>query len=443
MRGVEMEFMHFSHNHGLVYHQAIQGYEFHCSGCKSAGSGDVYVCWQCNYFLHEHCFRSERSLKHPYHPLHPLTLMPSPTYPSGSFSCNSCSLDGDGFSYSCSECEFDIHVHCALNITIPNPNPNLLPSVVPNPYPAQNNNPPRPIQSNAYPTYPPQNTGYSPNPNHPYPNFTTPNHITPPFPIPKDPPNQNNNSIPAYPQPNIGPSYNYVPPANPAGNPPPPKPTPNLIKHFSHPHGLKGMEIKKKNAKVCSACEIELNGAAYCCTESQCNFNLHKTCFDAPLKLRHKSHPEHPLTLLTAPPYGEGFTCDACMKEGKAFVYTCTTCSNDLHINCAQRPEKMVSPGHKHTLTLYYSSRAAANREVTFTCDVCMSLIDEMAWVYYCRKCDFGTHLDCVTSAVKQQSGGGSSSDVVRISEAADAVNAAAIEAFFNAKGRIAAWGLI
>ncbi|EYU27142.1 hypothetical protein MIMGU_mgv1a026726mg, partial [Erythranthe guttata] len=104
-----MEFMHFSHNHGLVYHQAIQGYEFHCSGCKSAGSGDVYVCWQCNYFLHEHCFRSERSLKHPYHPLHPLTLMPSPTYPSGSFSCNSCSLDGDGFSYSCSECEFDIH----------------------------------------------------------------------------------------------------------------------------------------------------------------------------------------------------------------------------------------------------------------------------------------------------------------------------------------------
>ncbi|KAK6158546.1 hypothetical protein DH2020_005860 [Rehmannia glutinosa] len=27
-----------------------------------------------------------------------------------------------------------------------------------------------------------------------------------------------------------------------------------------------------------------------------------------------------------------------------------------------------------------------------------------MAWVYYCRECDFGTHLECVTSGIKQES---------------------------------------
>ncbi|KAL7120693.1 hypothetical protein ACP275_02G137900 [Erythranthe tilingii] len=483
-----MEFRHFSHNHGLVYHQVVQGSEIHCSGCKSAGSGNVYVCWQCSYFLHEHCFRSERSLKHPSHPLHPLTLVPSPTYPSGSFFCNSCNLGGDGFSYTCSECEFDIHVHCALNVQIPNPNlnPHLFPSPVPNPNhnlnpnPAQNYNPvyPPPIQSNAYPTYPPQNTVYPPNPNNPYPNFTPPNPITPPIPQnPAYPPNQNNNPIPAYQQPNIAPPYNYVPPANPAANPPPPpqptvpiystvvnatpatnppppqptkpepKPAPNMIKHFSHPHVLKGMEIEQKNAKVCSACECELTGAAYCCTESQCNFNLHKTCFDSVREIRHKSHLEHPLTLLAEPPYSEGFTCNACLKEGRAFTYTCAACSYDLHIDCVQWPEKVTRSDHKHTLTLYYSSPAAAaataDQEVTFMCDVCMNPVHEMAWVYQCRECNFGTHLECVTSAVKQQSTAGSSgggeakTEEVTITEAE--LKFAVLQFLLEAQGRKAA----
>ncbi|KAI3448945.1 hypothetical protein Pfo_005610 [Paulownia fortunei] len=108
-----MEFKHFSHNHGLVFHQMPQGSEIHCSGCKSPGSGNVYACWKCSYFLHEQCFRATRSLKHPSHPLHPLTLVPYPTYPSTSFFCNSCNLVGNGFCYCCSECEFDVHVHCA------------------------------------------------------------------------------------------------------------------------------------------------------------------------------------------------------------------------------------------------------------------------------------------------------------------------------------------
>ncbi|KAI3444938.1 hypothetical protein Pfo_001603 [Paulownia fortunei] len=517
-----MEFKHFSHNHGLVFHQMPQGSEIHCSGCKSPGSGNVYVCWQCSYFLHEQCFRAARSLKHPSHPLHPVTLVPFPTYPSGSFFCNSCNLAGDGFSYSCSECEFDIHVHCAH---MPNANPHVPPSPVaaPNfstPNAAQNfnsqpHNPiyPPPIQTSAFPTYPPhsatipndtqnyppqpQITSYPPIPNNPFPNFTPANTTLPnetqnysiPQPTPQMPQNtanyplNQNNPLLAFPQPNATPQT-FVPPVNaPATNPPPPPqpnatvPTystvvnattttppapppsvsqpstpaqsnnpqskpPTIIKHFSHPHVLKPMEIEQKNAKVCSACECELSGSAYCCTESYCTFNLHKACFDSPHEVRHKSHLQHPLTLLTAPPYSDGFTCNACLKDGKAFAYNCATCSYDLHIDCIQWPETATRPDHKHALTLYYSSPAAdANQEVTFMCDVCKNPVHEMAWVYYCRECDFGTHLECVTSGIKQQntSGGKSEAELIRETELKFAV----LQLLLEAQGRKAALELI
>ncbi|KAL8542405.1 hypothetical protein ACS0TY_003323 [Phlomoides rotata] len=143
-----MEFKHFSHIHGLVFHQTAQGSEIHCSGCKSSGGGNVYACWKCNYLLHEHCFRATRSLNHPSHSLHPLTLLPYPTYPSTQFFCNSCSLVGNGFCYCCSECEFDVHVHCAhLAASVPLPNFNH-----------QNHHVYPPLQNNPFPNYVPSSS---------------------------------------------------------------------------------------------------------------------------------------------------------------------------------------------------------------------------------------------------------------------------------------------
>ncbi|PWA44882.1 DC1, C1-like, Zinc finger, RING/FYVE/PHD-type [Artemisia annua] len=104
---------HFSHAHNLTMHQAHEAANMSCSGCNVLVNGTMYVCAQCNFVLHEQCFRATRSLKHPSHPAHPLTLVPYPTYPSNSFYCNTCKLTGTGLSYSCSSCEFDLHVLCA------------------------------------------------------------------------------------------------------------------------------------------------------------------------------------------------------------------------------------------------------------------------------------------------------------------------------------------
>ncbi|CAI9279454.1 unnamed protein product [Lactuca saligna] len=110
-------YKHFSHAHNLVIHQAHEAAKMSCTGCNSLVMGTIYVCWPCNFMLHEQCFRATRSLIHPSHPSHPLTLVPYPTYPSNSFYCDTCKLTGNGLSYSCSDCEFDLHVLCAHSIT--------------------------------------------------------------------------------------------------------------------------------------------------------------------------------------------------------------------------------------------------------------------------------------------------------------------------------------
>ncbi|KAL8495900.1 hypothetical protein ACS0TY_019860 [Phlomoides rotata] len=356
-----MELKHFSHNHGLAFHQVPQGTQIHCSACKSPASANAYACWQCNYFLHEQCFRAARSLKHPSHPHHPLTLVPFPTYPSGSFVCNTCNHSGDGFSYTCSECEFDLHVHCAL---MPTPNPHPLPNY--------NSQPQNPI----YP--PPHNFA---NQNYPPPQ-PQPQSTSYPPPVP----NANHNPPLGYPQPNATPqTVNHPPQQEPA----------TIIKHFSHPHFLNSIEIKEKNGKVCSGCEWEITGSAYSCNEPHCSFILDKGCFDAPREGYHKSHPQHSLTLRITSPDAP-FDCYACWSSGKGFAYTCLACSFTLHIDCVGWAQTVAAGvSHQHALTLYYSAAEACGQQGSITCAVCQKVVNQKAWCYYCRDCGVGCHTMC------------------------------------------------
>ncbi|KAK2977022.1 hypothetical protein RJ640_022288 [Escallonia rubra] len=126
--------------------------------------------------------------------------------------------------------------------------------------------------------------------------------------------------------------------------------------HFSHHHPLHLLKLQEGDSKVCSGCEEDIVGSAYSCTESQCSHFLHKSCFELSRKIQHESHPEHPLVLLSSPPYKEEgeFTCNACYRI-----------AGDL----------------------------------CFSCDVCHTSINEICWLYYCEKCDYGTHSDCVNAA--------------------------------------------
>ncbi|KAF5760976.1 putative chromatin regulator PHD family [Helianthus annuus] len=474
---------HFSHNHNLLMHEMPEGAEVSCSGCNSSATKTIYICWQCNFYLHEQCFHATRSRKHPSHPQHPLNLLPYPTYPSNSFYCNSCKVIGTGFSYSCSDCDFDLHVQCAYSIsdatnshqhpvtspqphhvsypdqavapTVPNvpsisfPTPIPIPTPIPTPTPI-----PVPAQYSISMTQDPymaQNVSTFSVPA-PIPIPTT-IPIPTPIPVPAQypinvtqdsymaqnvstfvptsaqnlvtsaqnahipqsftsvPTSAHNSSIPQH----LHTPFASVPPTAPNSQPPhygesgKNKTTTPGIKHFSHPHGLVLVNIKhgKKNI-TCSGCQETLIGKGYACAEQNCSFQLDESCFNLEKEIQHKSHPAHPLTLLSSSLYKNQngrFTCNACYKDGSGFNYHCSICEHDLHVKCANLSETVKRDDHEHVLKLFYEA-PLMGEEYTFFCDVCSRVVHKDHWTYYCKECDFGTHLECVNRQVCDESSG-------------------------------------
>ncbi|KAI3743758.1 hypothetical protein L1987_56824 [Smallanthus sonchifolius] len=169
------------------------------------------------------------------------------------------------------------------------------------------------------------------------------------------------------------------------------------LMHFSHPHKLCRVNLQEdeEDEVICSGCEETLVGNGYSCVEPDCSFHLHESCFHLKKEIHHKSHPDHPLTLLLAPyanKTGE-FTCSACFSDGAGFTYHCSICEFDLHIQCVSLLETFKREDHEHELKLLYSCPV---KDYTFSCDVCHGEVQKDRWGYYCEPCDYGTHLGCV-----------------------------------------------
>ncbi|CAA7050585.1 unnamed protein product [Microthlaspi erraticum] len=179
------------------------------------------------------------------------------------------------------------------------------------------------------------------------------------------------------------------------------------VRHPSHSHPLRGHKAQVEEEIICSGCDLDVVGAAFKCTKSDCDYFLHKSCFDLPRETRHKSHPDHPLTLLYSPTYeSSAYSCDACGEDGSGFAYNCSICKWDLHVGCAFMPELVEREGHAHPLKLLYGT-PCKNGSV-FSCDVCQETMPDNLWLYYCKKCDYGTHLhSCAVEEKEEPKRGG------------------------------------
>nr|VDD16333.1 unnamed protein product [Brassica oleracea] len=140
------------------------------------------------------------------------------------------------------------------------------------------------------------------------------------------------------------------------------------VRHPSHDHPLRVFKSQEGDEIICSGCELELIGQAYKCTKSECSYFLHKSCFNLPGETLHKSHPNHPLTLVHSPPYDQSiFSCDACGEHGSGFAYHCSKCQYDVHVGCAFVPETVKREDHEHPLTLLYNTPCKGSEDgVTF-----------------------------------------------------------------------------
>lgn len=188
------------------------------------------------------------------------------------------------------------------------------------------------------------------------------------------------------------------------------------VNHFSHPHPLLVCHVQEDDPVICSCCEQGISdGLIYSCTILNCNFYLHKSCFDLPSEIQHKSHPQHAFKLLGRSSYKNGeFCCNACCENGKGFVYNCLVCKYDLHVDCASLPASVKRDDHDHPLRLLYTDPIThmniQQEGMTFSCDVCKEVVQDGSWSYLCQDCDFGTHLGCINSAVSHGGRGGGGS---------------------------------
>ncbi|EOA31845.1 hypothetical protein CARUB_v10015072mg [Capsella rubella] len=179
------------------------------------------------------------------------------------------------------------------------------------------------------------------------------------------------------------------------------------VRHPSHNHPLRGYKAQAEDEIICSGCDLNLIGASFKCTKSDCDYFLHKSCLDLPREIRHKSHPNHPLTLLYSPQNNNStYTCNACGEYGSGFTYNCSTCQYDVHVGCVSMPETMKHSEHAHTLALIYS--LPCPKDHVFGCDVCDETMLDNQWLYYCKTCDFGAHLhSCVAEEEEKPKRGG------------------------------------
>ncbi|XVF83489.1 hypothetical protein PTKIN_Ptkin16aG0492300 [Pterospermum kingtungense] len=154
--------------------------------------------------------------------------------------------------------------------------------------------------------------------------------------------------------------------------------TATSIKHFSHDHDLTFSEDIVGDKK-CDGCLLSISASSYYC--SQCDFFLHKSCAELPMK-KHLwyHHDQRPLGFTS----GCILKCALCDYENSGFTYTCDECKEN-HLRCALVSDIPRCEGHEHPLPLYRKYKA-----------LCNACGDSITTPYRCKTCNFNFHGYCL-----------------------------------------------
>ncbi|EOY18282.1 Cysteine/Histidine-rich C1 domain family protein, putative [Theobroma cacao] len=149
------------------------------------------------------------------------------------------------------------------------------------------------------------------------------------------------------------------------------------IKHFSHEHNLV-LYDEVRDDKCCDCCSLLIETSFYHC--SKCDFYLHKSCAELPMKSRgYFAH----LSLNLIP--NHFFKCRGCKSLHTGFAYNWKGFC--LCVQCAEFSLSYASQAHKEHLLLYY-------KKYNGQCNACGNSIDNAA-AYRCKSCNFNVHWAC------------------------------------------------
>ncbi|KAB2046942.1 hypothetical protein ES319_A13G012000v1 [Gossypium barbadense] len=179
------------------------------------------------------------------------------------------------------------------------------------------------------------------------------------------------------------------------------------LKHPSHPdHPLTMTSLPyNDHIRTCDACcrDIDSTLLAYSCREYECEFNLHLDCYKVLASITFSGH-EHPLTLLEKI---TGVTCHFCGVNCGNLILRCMPCDINIHLQCLpSAPKTIKHKSHLHPLTLTKSpfeyELNSDEKEDEFYCDVCEQKRNQKELIYYCMECKFIAELKCVFYEVLQ-----------------------------------------
>ena len=338
------EIQHFSHKHRLKLNE-YQKYLARCAACPFSLRGDVYGCYDCQYYLHEECAKLEDEIEHSHQPFHSLKLRASAD--DGDFNCDVCQERWAGFTYRCTDCNFKVDARCApkSKIRLPFHDHDLKLQV-------SDTETEQSFFCDFCRTrcYSHRGRGL---------HCKDCN-----FKIDLD---------------CAGMLMKFEP-----------------IKHVSHEHWLiYDDSIKARDRKYCAACRKMCDGATYCC--KPCYFFLHKSCAMYPTKIEFFSlHSDHPLMLSNRK---ERERCDFCNLTCQALTFRCDLCNFKIDYLCARmlmelpKLQEIDHFSHPHFLH--------CNRRVTTyaKCNACGKRC--IGDFYDCHKCHFYLHTSCGLDLIK------------------------------------------
>ncbi|KAJ8769749.1 hypothetical protein K2173_005955 [Erythroxylum novogranatense] len=163
--------------------------------------------------------------------------------------------------------------------------------------------------------------------------------------------------------------------------------------HFSHRHAVHLFNSRNKLPNKCDGCELLLSGPVFGCLD--CSFYLHKSCAEAPKKIRHPYHASHPLQIQFVT--GSKKSCGACHRAYWGLAYLCFDCDFSLHILCAIKSLKVVGAlNHKcHQHNLYYFVADHIPHSLGYVpCSICGKACE--GCFYICLDCNSCYHLECI-----------------------------------------------
>ncbi|KAM0020422.1 putative chromatin regulator PHD family [Helianthus debilis subsp. tardiflorus] len=143
----------------------------------------------------------------------------------------------------------------------------------------------------------------------------------------------------------------------------------------------------------CDRCDLNItffHRYYYKC--NQCDYSLHKLCYELPITLEHTSHLAHTLSLFQNESQQECHVCRYYIWN-KQLCYYCSSCMLNICLNCGKNEahhHTIYHPSHRHPLI-------PINRENSMMCDACGK--HHQGIFYQCITCFLSfIYEDCIFS---------------------------------------------